>query len=132
MAPEPRSDCPIACSLDVIGDRWTLVVLRDVLLAQRRTFGELAQAEGIAPNILSERLARLEAAGVLTKERDPADGRRRLYLPTERGLDLIPVLLAVGRWGILHTPGCAHADFFLDDGDPEAREAHLRERATAP
>ncbi len=131
MATEPRSNCPISCALDLIGDRWTLVILRDLLLAQRRSFGELAQAEGIAPNILADRLARLEAAGVLVKERDPADGRKRVYRPTERGLDLLPVLLAVGRWGLEHTSGTSHAALFRSD-DPEALVETLRVRAMEP
>ncbi len=105
---ELRSACPITCALDVLGDRWTLVILRDLLLAGRRTFSELATVEGIASNVLAGRLERLERWGVVTKERDPADGRRRRYLPTARGRDLIPVLLELAIWGAEHAGGTAH------------------------
>jgi len=105
----PRSSCPITCALDLLGDRWTLVVLRDVLLAGRRSFSELARPEGISTNVLSERLERLEAGGVLVVERDRTDGRRKLYTPTERGLELIPILIDLLIWGTAHTPGTAHA-----------------------
>jgi DNA-binding HxlR family transcriptional regulator len=79
-----RSSCPITCSLDLIGDRWTLVIMRDLLLAGKTAFSELASVEGIATNVLSDRLTRLEQAGLIRRERDPADGRRRRYVPTRR------------------------------------------------
>ena len=110
MAHPPRSSCPIACALDVLGDRWTLVVLRDVLLAKKRTFSELGRPERIATNILADRLNRLEAAGVITRKPDPEDGRRRLVLPTERGRQLVPVLLELHLWGSRHTSGTAKAE----------------------
>lgn len=105
-----RSNCPITCALDLVGDRWTLVVLRDLLLGGKRRFSEFARAEGIATNVLAERLARLEAAGVVVKQRDPDDGRRRCYTPTERGRELIPVLLALAVWGSDHCGGTAHPE----------------------
>ncbi|WP_017301551.1 winged helix-turn-helix transcriptional regulator [Nodosilinea nodulosa] len=89
----PRSNCPIACALDLLGDRWTLVVLRDVLLGQRRAFSEIAADEGIATNTLTDRLERLIEAGVLKQRRDPRDGRSRKYVPTDSGLELVPVLI---------------------------------------
>ena len=110
MSLAARSQCPITCSLDLLGDRWTLVVLRDILLGKRRYFSEFAQVEGIATNVLTERLNRLKTAGLLIKEQDPADGRRRRYVPTPRGLDLIPVLLELGIWGTKHTPGESHGE----------------------
>ena len=108
--PQPRSSCPIASALDIVGDRWTLVILRDILLAGKRSFSDLASPEGIATNVLSDRLARLETAGVLVKEPDPADGRRRLYVPTEQGWDLLPVILELAIYGKDHCGGTAHAD----------------------
>lgn len=105
-----RSTCPIACALDLLGDRWTLVVLRDLVLARRRHFSELGRAEGIATNVLSDRLARLESAGVVAKQRDPADGRRRIYEPTPRGYDLVPVLLELAIWGCDHAGGVAEPE----------------------
>ena len=95
---QPRSDCPVSCALDLLGDRWTLLVVRDLLLRGRRHFEQLASDESIATNILTDRLGRLERAGIIAKRRDPDDGRRRIYTPTERGVDLIPTLLELG-WG---------------------------------
>jgi DNA-binding HxlR family transcriptional regulator len=101
---ERRSDCPIACTLDLIGDRWTLVVLRD-LFAGKSRFDELASAEQIATNILSERLARLEREGMLDRASDPDDARRAIYTLTARGRSLAPVLQAVATWGLEHVRG---------------------------
>lgn len=127
----PRSNCPITCALDVLGDRWTLVVLRDLLLGGRRSFSEFARTEGIATNILSDRLERLEAAGVLTRSRDPNDGRRRIYTPTERGLDLIPVLLELSIWGFDHTAGGTAKPELVEAArsDRDGAVRMLRERA---
>lgn len=105
-----RSACPISCALDVLGDKWTLVVLRDLLFAGKRSFAEFASAEGIASNVLSERLARLETAGVLTRSPDPDDRRRRRYTPTERGWALAPVLLELSIWGKDHCGATAKGE----------------------
>lgn len=99
-----RSSCPIACVLDVLGDRWTLLVVRDLALGKTR-FDEFRQSpEGIASNILAERLKRLEAQGWVSKSEDPADGRRFCYALTEQGKELRKLLRAVGRWGLEHLP----------------------------
>lgn len=99
-----RSNCPIACTLDLIGDRWTLVVLRDLFMGKSR-FDDLAGAEGIATNVLAERLARLEHEGIVSRTRDPADARRVVYALTPRGRSLAPVLQAVAAWGLEHLRG---------------------------
>ena len=102
----PRSTCPISGALDLFGDRWTLLILRDMLFARKSRFGEFqASAEGIASNILSSRLTELEANGLILKRPDPEDGRRQQYYPTDRGLSLIPVLLEVTLWGDAQIPG---------------------------
>jgi DNA-binding HxlR family transcriptional regulator len=125
-----RSSCPITCALDLLGDRWTLVVLRDVVLGGTRHFSGIGRNEGIATNVLSERLARLEGAGVLLKDRDPDDGRRRIYRPTERGLALIPVLLELAIWGADHAGGTAKAELVeFARLDRTAAEAAIREAA---
>jgi len=126
----PRSNCPIACSLDLLGDRWTLVVLRDVLLRQRRTFSEIAADEGIATNTLTDRLERLIEAGILERRKDPRDGRSRRYVPTECGLELIPVLVDLMVWGSKHTWGSAPAELLTRAvADREALLAELVEHA---
>lgn len=100
-----RSGCPISFSLDVFGDRWTLLVLRDLLLKGKRHFRELAASdEGIATNILTDRLKRLETSGIVVRSRDENDGRQIIYAATEKGLGLIPVLLELAAWGATHDP----------------------------
>jgi DNA-binding HxlR family transcriptional regulator len=98
-----RSDCPISFALDFIGDRWTLLVVRDLALKGKHTFSELLDAEeGIATNILADRLARLEERGVVVKQRDPHDGRRYRYHLTQAGKDLLPVLVELIVWSAQH------------------------------
>ena len=101
-----RSTCPIASTLEVIGDRWSLVVLRDILLRGKRRYRELLDGpEAIATNILADRLARLEQWDILHKSRDPEDRRQFVYTPTRRGLDLLPILFQLVRWGLKHVEG---------------------------
>lgn len=95
-----RSGCPVSVSLEIFGDRWSLLIIRDLMVRGYRTFKEFEQAgEGIATNILSDRLQRLEAAGILGAEADAVDGRRLNYRLTEKGIDLAPVLLELLVWG---------------------------------
>jgi DNA-binding HxlR family transcriptional regulator len=106
--PSRRSDCPIACALDLVGDKWTLVVLRDIIMVRRRYFQELlAGNEGIASNILASRLKRLEATGMITRRRDPAEPKRVIYQATDKALDLLPVMVELIRWGMKHDPNTA-------------------------
>ncbi len=98
-----KSDCPIAYSLDVFGDRWTLVVLRDLILHGKTRFAEfLSSDEGIASNILADRLQRLECQSIIECVVDPADRRRKIYRVTDKGLTLTPVLLEIAAWGASH------------------------------
>jgi DNA-binding HxlR family transcriptional regulator len=98
-----RSRCPIAISLDLFGDRWSLLVVRDLMFKGLRTFKEFAAAgEGIATNVLADRLERLQAAGIIQQQPDPQDGRRLLYRLTEKGLDLAPVLMEMVIWAARH------------------------------
>ncbi|MGE0161475.1 MAG: winged helix-turn-helix transcriptional regulator [Gemmatimonadales bacterium] len=100
-----RSRCPIAYSLDVVGDRWTLLVLRDLAFKNRRYFQDfLGASERISSNILAERLRRLERAGLIEGHADPEDGRRIRYYLTDDGLDLIPVLIEMTIWGSRRHP----------------------------
>ncbi|MDF2176925.1 helix-turn-helix domain-containing protein [Aliiglaciecola sp. CAU 1673] len=101
-----RSDCPISNALDHLGDKWSLLIIRDLALFGKRSYSALqGSAEGIATNILSSRLASLEASQLLTKAPDPADKRRQIYRLTEAGKDLLPILLEMILWSAKHNPG---------------------------
>jgi DNA-binding HxlR family transcriptional regulator len=98
-APEHRSGCPISMSLDTFGDRWSLLVIRDLMFTERRRFNEfLAAGEGIATNVLADRLRRLEAADLIARSADPEDGRKSVYRLTQKGMDLAPVLVEIVIW----------------------------------
>lgn len=98
---EPRSGCPINAAVEVLGDRWSLLVLRDIIFADRRYFRALltGSIEGIASNILADRLVRLVDAGILTRG-TAARGQRARYSLTEAGIQTLPVILALGNWGL--------------------------------
>lgn len=103
--PVRRSDCAVACTLDLIGDRWTLLVVRD-LIGGKRYFDEfLRSPEGIATNILSARLRTLQEQGFIEKEPDPSDQRRSAYRFTEKGLALRELLGRIADWGHKYLPG---------------------------
>jgi DNA-binding HxlR family transcriptional regulator len=91
-------NCSVARSLDVVGEWWTLLVVRDVAYGRTR-FSDIQRSLGIARNILADRLATLVDAGILGREPDPADGRSSHYVLTEKGQDLVPVLLSLMAWG---------------------------------
>ena len=98
-----RSGCPVAVSLDLLGDRWSLLIVRDLMVRGYRTFREFQHSgEGIATNILSDRLERLEAGGILHREPVADDGRSTHYRLTKKGIALAPVLLEVLIWGAHH------------------------------
>lgn len=100
-----RSHCPVNFGLEAFGDRWSLLVLRDIVFRGKRTYGEfLKSEEGIATNILASRLAMLEESGILTKRPDPADARKDRYALTGKGLDLIPVLFEIMLWSAKYDP----------------------------
>jgi DNA-binding HxlR family transcriptional regulator len=94
-----RSGCPISIALELLGDAWSLLIVRDVMFKGRHTFNEfMAGGEGIATNILADRLRRLEGAGIVEQQPDPADRRRHLYRLTRKGIDLAPVLVELVVW----------------------------------
>ena len=99
----PRSGCPVSVSLEIFGDRWSLLIIRDLMVRGYRTFGEFQTAgESIATNVLSERLRRLQDAGIIGAETDPVDRRKIGYRLTDKGIDLAPVLLELLIWGARH------------------------------
>lgn len=100
-----RSACPISFSLDLFGDKWTLLLIRDLMFFGKRRYSELLKSpESVATNILAERLARLEASGIIKRFPDPERGGRHLYSLTDKGLDLIPVMLELIAWGAKYDP----------------------------
>lgn len=109
-----RSHCPIAFALDLFGDKWSLLVLRDLLFMGKRRYNEfLASEERISTNILAERLRRLEAEGLVTKSHDRRDHRQVAYVPTRKSLDLLPILLEIIRWSAKHDPKTAAPPAFI-------------------
>lgn len=135
-----RSNCPIARALDYVGDRWTLVVLRDLIMVRKRYFQELLEGhEQIASNILASRLKLLARAGMVTRQRDPAQPRRVLYAPTGKALDLIPVMLELMNWSSKYDPKSAApaqlARRIAEDRDrfiADIRAAHGQPAASLP
>lgn len=101
MTDPHRSGCPINLTLEALGDKWSLVVVRDVMFGGRRRFRELlaASEEGIASNILADRLQHLVQLGVLTRAADPTHKQKQIYSLTEMGIQLLPVFVALGAWG---------------------------------
>ena len=135
--PACRSHCPISYALDFVGDKWTLLVLRDLILARKRYFQEFLESpEGIASNILASRLKQLEAAGFVTRAADPGQARRVVYAPTGKALDLLPAMLELVRWGAKYDPKTDAPPHVLKSVAKnlhgfaaEVRSQHLKRRA---
>jgi DNA-binding HxlR family transcriptional regulator len=101
--PKRRSGCPLNASVEILGDRWSLLIIRDMMLRGFRSYKEFLQSyEGIATNILADRLRRLIAHGIIATQPDPSDGRKLIYLLTTKGLDLAPVLTEMVLWAAAH------------------------------
>lgn len=133
-----RSGCPINLATEVLGDKWSLVVLRDVMFGDRRYFRELltGSEEGIASNILAARLHRLVDEGLLTRSGDETHRQKVRYSLTEASIELVPVMAALGAWGRRHLPVsrelAVRAELLEQGGQPlwdrfmdELREMHL-------
>lgn len=118
MSPSSRSrksTCPISFSLDLFGDRWTLLVLRDLILWGKSRFAEFQSAdEGIASNILADRLKRLERFGIVETSKDPTDARQKIYKATDKGRGLTPILLEIAAWGASNDPRTGAPDGFAE------------------
>jgi DNA-binding HxlR family transcriptional regulator len=109
-----RSDCPINFALELFGDPWSLLIIRDIVYFGKKTYGEfLASEEGMATNILASRLAHLEHQGLLVKKSSEQDKRKEEYVLTEKGLDLIPVLVEMANWSAEHDPHTAAPDAWI-------------------
>jgi DNA-binding HxlR family transcriptional regulator len=133
-----RSGCPINLTLEVLGDRWSLIVIRDLMFGNRRHYRELLtrSEEGIASNILADRLKRLEAAGLVCRRDDPSHKQKTIYSLTEASIALVPLLAHMGGWGLRHTPASRELSVraeILENGGPtlwcafmeELRHLHL-------
>ncbi|HPG06414.1 MAG TPA: helix-turn-helix domain-containing protein [Saprospiraceae bacterium] len=102
-----RSDCPISCSLDVFGDRWSLLIIRDIMLRGKLSYGEfLGSEEKISTNILANRLSVLEAEGIITKQVAPTNKSKYLYHLTRKGIDLLPIIIEIMDWGAKYNANC--------------------------
>lgn len=100
-----RSDCPVAGALDLLGDRWSLVIVRDLMFRGFREYGQfLTAGEGISTNILAERLERLVCAGVIVRTEHPSNGKKYVYRLTEKGVDLTPLMIELAVWGSKYVP----------------------------
>lgn len=124
-----QSGCPLSFGLDIFGDRWSLLVIREIMLKGKKTYSEFLEAEeGIATNILIDRLKRLEAEGIIEKSRDLENRRRFIYCLTEKGFDLAPLILEIICWSgkYDHRPFALKADYDKIKQDREAYEAKIR------
>jgi len=103
MSRSLRSDCPIAATLDIIGDRWTLLVLRDILIGGKSHFSEFAEGESIASNVLTDRLNTLVDQEIIERLPDPDDGRKYIYRPLAPAIELLSVIAELAAWGLKHS-----------------------------
>jgi DNA-binding HxlR family transcriptional regulator len=98
-----RSGCPLNASVEMLGDRWSLLIIRDMMVRGFRTYKEFLEShERIATNILADRLRRLESYGIIASKPDPSDGRKSIYSLTAKGIDLAPVLAEMVLWAAAH------------------------------
>lgn len=127
-----RSGCPINLTMETLGDRWSLIVIRDIMFGNRRHFRELLSQseEGIASNILADRLRKLLERGLLTKAGDPSHKQKAIYSLTEPSIQLVPVLAQIGAWGRRHlptTPELAIRAQLLEEGGQSLWDAFMDE-----
>jgi DNA-binding HxlR family transcriptional regulator len=127
-----RSGCPINLTLEMLGDRWSLIVIRDLMFGNRRHYRELLNQseEGIASNILADRLKRLMAAGLVSRRDDASHKQKAIYSLTEPAIQLVPLLAQMGAWGRRHTPTSEELAIraqLLEEGGPPMWEAFMAE-----
>jgi len=128
-SPDRRSGCPLNASVEMLGDRWSLLIIRDMMVRGYRTFKEfLSSDEHIATNILADRLRRLEDYGIITTQPDPSDGRKLFYLLTAKGMDLAPILTEMVLWAAAHEDTGNQALVRLIKKDKSQFLAEIRKR----
>ncbi|MGJ5202210.1 winged helix-turn-helix transcriptional regulator [Bradyrhizobium sp. HKCCYLR20261] len=138
MSDLQRSGCPINLTLEVVGDKWSLLVIRDIMFGNRRHYRELlgGSEEGISSNILADRLKTLLAAGIVSRVDDPSHKQKGIYSLTEQGIELLPILAQMAGWGYKYLPVSEELGIrarLLTEGGPkmwaefmdELREIHL-------
>lgn len=141
MSGDQRSGCPINLTLEVVGDRWSLLIIRDMIFGNRRHFRELLtkSEEGISSNILADRLKTLLQQGIVTRADDPTHKQKGVYSLTEKGIELLPILAQMAGWGRKYLPVTEELGIraqLLREGGPkmwdalmdELREVHLGQR----
>lgn len=131
MRTNHRSECVINQTVEILGDQWTLLVIRDIIFVNRRHFRELLtkSMEGIASNILADRLRKLVQEGIITRSGDATHKQKAIYSLTEKGIALLPLLLEMAAWGYKYLPastlqGLARS---LEEGGPELRAKFMDE-----
>jgi DNA-binding HxlR family transcriptional regulator len=132
MRPEQRSGCPINLTMEVLGDRWSLIIIRDIMFGNRRYFRELQSnsLEGIASNILAARLKHLIKIGLLSRRDDPSHKQKGIYSLTEKSIELVPVLAMIGAWGSKYlpvTPELSIRAQLLEKGGPKLWQEFMDE-----
>lgn len=130
-APAPTTDlqCPLSFALDMFGDRWSLLILRDIFFKQKRSYSEfLTSPEKISTNILASRLQKLETQGLLQKRRDPDKQTRFIYRPTRKAVDLLPVMLEMIAWSARYDPQDGISDSIIDGAPPRLLERLASDR----
>lgn len=127
-----RSGCPINLTLEMLGDRWNLIVIRDVMFGNRRHYGELLKhsEEGIASNILADRLGQLVSTRLLSRSADPSHKQKVIYSLTEASIELVPLFAQMGAWGRRHTSASKELSVraqILEGGGPRLWKAFMAE-----
>jgi DNA-binding HxlR family transcriptional regulator len=132
MRPEQRSGCPINLTMEVLGDRWSLIIIRDIMFGNRRHFRDLQNQsiEGIASNILAARLKHLVEIGLLSWREDPAHKQKGIYSLTEQSIELVPMLATIGAWGrkyLAVSPELSIRAQLLEEGGPVLWQEFMEE-----
>jgi DNA-binding HxlR family transcriptional regulator len=132
MRETSRSGCPINLALEALGDRWSLIVIRDIMFGDRRHYGELLRhsEEGIASNILANRLKQLVSAGLLSRTADPTHTQKAIYSLTAASIELVPLLAQMGAWGRRHARASKELSIraqILEEGGPRLWKAFMAE-----
>lgn len=110
-----RSDCPISFALDIFGDKWSLLIIRDLMFRQKQTYGDFLKSdEKISTNILADRLAMLECNGLIKSERDETNNTRKIYKLTDKSIALVPVLIEIVQWSAQYDPNTGAPKEFIE------------------